>query len=106
MLNHGRLLTKIARDRRMFGGTPELTPTHLGKWIVLGVRWPELAERLGAQPSEMARIEALAGDDTKLAEALPAQSAAAFAQLAEILRGPPELGPVVDRLVHFEPAAP
>lgn len=106
MLNHGRLLTKIARDRRMFGGTPELTPTHLGKWIVLGVRWPEVAEQLAGRPGEMARIEALAGDKAKLTEALRMEPVPAFEELAEILGEPPALGPVVDRLVHFEPAGP
>ena len=43
MLNHARLLTRIATERGMFGGEPELAPEHLGEWIVLLERWPSVA---------------------------------------------------------------
>jgi hypothetical protein len=101
VLNHTRLLTKIAREREMFGGTPQLTPVHLGKWIVLRERWPRLAEHIAANPSEMWAIESgkyasLAGfgvdeDDV---------------ELRALLSEPPRLGGVMVRLIHYEPASP
>lgn len=101
MLNHARLLTKIARDREMFGGSPALTPDHLGKWIVLGERWPELAELIGDRPPT-------AGDDRGLLDLYIAPEGAnantVDRELDDLLKAPPELTPVIDRLIHFKPA--
>jgi hypothetical protein len=104
MLNHARLLTRIASDRRMFGGDPELTPAHLGEWIVMGERWPQLVERVAAQPAEMARLEQLVADGGDLAAELGSHLPGELGDLEALLRAEPTLAPVVERLIRFEPA--
>ena len=107
MLNHARLLTQIARDRGIFGGTPELTPEHLGAWIVLEERWPEIAARIGAQPSLMTELEH-ADDAAAVADVLKLhalQIPAVPDDLLGLLEREPRLSEVISRLVHFEPAA-
>jgi hypothetical protein len=96
MLNHARLLTKIARERDMFGGVPALTPDHLGKWIVLGERWPKLAEQIAEQHSSIDRDAQL----HSLSRASPMDP-----DLRRLLDGPPELAGVIERLIYFKPAA-
>ena len=98
MLNHARLLTKIAREREMFGGDPELTPDHLGKWIVLGERWPRLAEEIAARHATI-RSEA------DLLDMLRLEHAPSDQQLTKLLGEPPELHGVVGRLIYFVPAS-
>lgn len=104
MLNHARLLTRIACDRRMFGGEPRLLPAHLGEWIIMGERWPEVVERVVAKPSEMARLERLVAEGGDLAAALGPAPVSALADLEALLREEPTLSPVVERLIRFEPA--
>src|SRR6185437_2037567 len=67
-LNHARLLTRIARERGVFGGNPALTPEHLGKWIVLSQRWVPLGQRLADDPALMRDFEQRASEN--LADAL------------------------------------
>jgi hypothetical protein len=57
LLNRLRLLLFVAHERKMFGGTPELTPRHIGKWAVLGERWPELSQEIYMNPNIMKRLE-------------------------------------------------
>src|SRR6266540_340400 len=68
LINHLRLLLVVASERKMLGGTPPLEPAHLGKWIVLLERWPELGSAVRADPAAMARLEQAAYGP---AEALP-----------------------------------
>jgi hypothetical protein len=99
MLNHARLLTAIAREREMFGGSPELTPEHLGKWIVLGERWPEVAERVAATSLRFGTEEAL-----RLESLRALQGGDGNRDLERLLDDQPELHGLVRRLVYFEPA--
>jgi len=57
LLNRLRLLLFIAHERRMFGGSPPLTPRHIGKWAVLCERWPELAQSVQKEPTVMLDLE-------------------------------------------------
>ena len=105
MLNHARLLTQIARARRMFD--QDLTPEHLGEWIVINERWRPLARRIESDPTVLGALETAAGHgETKLAELLPdvPMSRADTDALLELLTEPPLLGAVAERLVHFQPA--
>lgn len=97
MLNHARLLTRIARQRSMFDGA--LTPEHLGKWIVLSNRWPEVAAEVADDPKRMAAFEgdAKAGKNKSAPPADP--------HLTELLKASPYLDTIVERLIHFQPAA-
>jgi hypothetical protein len=94
MLNHARLLTQIARDRNIFGGEPELTPEHLGEWIVLSERWPDLARRIAVEPELMARLEAGENETVDAADD----------DLVDLLSRKPQLSAVVARLAHLDPA--
>ena len=57
MLNHLRVLLVVASLREMLGGTPPLTAAHLGKWVVLTERWPDLARALKKSPDKLAGLE-------------------------------------------------
>lgn len=102
MINHARLLTHIAIDRGMFGGEPALQPAHLGEWIIMRERWPDVAARIGAHPEEMQRLEKLVEDGGDLVEALGPLDG--IDDLAHLLGHDPQLAPVIERLVRFEPA--
>jgi len=106
MLNHARLLTRIANEREMFGGEPPLAPDHLAKWIVLAERWPAAARRVMNDPAVLTRLEAMLSDGTELATALEACGidVPASAGLADLIREPPPLSPVIGRLIHFDRA--
>lgn len=107
MLNHARLLTQIAREREIFGGEPDLTPEHLGEWIVLAERWPQIARGVSTNAVLMAALEN--ADDHAAVETilrshdLPVPSV--VDDLVDLLECEPRLSDVVARLVHFEPAA-
>ena len=100
MLNHARMLTRIARDRQLFGGEPSLTPAHLGKWIVLSERWREIAEAVTADPGLMRRLER----SDNLGELLESQRIREAPALRALLGSEPALSQVVERLVYVEPA--
>ena len=106
MLNQARLLTQIARDRRIFGGSPELTPRHLGEWIVLTAALaatrctdrgcPETDGKILESITEAAKLKPLL-DDLGLACPDPADD------LLDLLCRPPTLSGVISRLAHFQP---
>jgi hypothetical protein len=105
MLNHARLLTRIARDRGIFGGSPRIDPVHLGEWIALSERWPEVAACVSRDPDVMTELEAAAREDrTDAALARLGIRVDGQAQLATLLASAPDLGSVVRRLIHFEPS--
>jgi KAP family P-loop domain len=101
MLNHARLLTKIAREREMFGGEPELTPAHLGKWIVIGERWPAFAEQVTQDPRMIERFENPRKVDPTI-ESVGDE----WGELEVLLKGEePNLAGVIERLIYFRPAS-
>jgi KAP family P-loop domain len=114
MLNHLRVLLVIASLREMLGGTPALTAAHLGKWVVLTERWPELARALKANPQKLGPVEeAVARYDVDSAVALEELDSALSAgvlprlgsrDLLRFLVEKPHLGAVLERLVHMAPA--
>ncbi len=108
ILNHLRLMLFIATARKVFGGQPEISPRHFGKWIVLQERWPEVARAVVESPAEMAELERLAADPKKFARRI-AGIAPWYARDAD-LRGycaaDTKLGEVVERLLHFDLGVP
>jgi KAP family P-loop domain len=103
MLNHARLLTQIARVRGLFGGAPELSPAHLGKWIVLCERWPDVARKIERNPDLLADYESRAAGGSLH---LVLDDVDDLGTLRRLLSETPRLAEVSQRLVHFEPAAP
>jgi hypothetical protein len=108
MVNHLRLLLLVASKRRMFGGTPPLQAVHLGKWVVLWERWPELGRAIQANPSVMALLEDTAETDPHaLGDVLrtTVPTLALSSDLARFLSDQEaKLGRVVERLLFYEPA--
>jgi len=105
LINQLRVLLVIAEQKEMFGGRPELQGKHLGKWAVLLDRWPELGSALAADPKRLVNLEAAASIDdlsTQLGPSVP--GSVASQDLLAFLQSEPRLAPVVQRLVHFEPA--
>jgi ABC-type multidrug transport system fused ATPase/permease subunit len=104
VFNRLRALLVVADGRSMFGGAPRLRRAHLWKWTVLQERWPELARDLARRPTVMELLEGaqtLPQLEIALAElrldALPSQD------LVDFLAAEPRLGPILQRLVRFEP---
>jgi hypothetical protein len=90
--NHAQLLTEIARARQMFGGTPELTPEHLAKWLVVREQWPALSREIAVSPERLTALESRNADG----EIPP--------EVYELLERKPRLSDVIERLVYFQPA--
>lgn len=106
MVNHLRLLLLVADKREMFGGSPPLQASHLGKWVVLLERWPELGRALRADPSVMALIEEAATTDPRtLQDVLHGivPEVASSADLAAFLKDETKLAGLVERLICYRP---
>jgi KAP family P-loop domain len=107
MVNHLRLLLLVADKRKMFGGVPPLNGAHLGKWIVLLERWPELGRALRADPGVMAVIEEVARTDQRaLQDVLQriAPDVIASADLAGFLQDETKLAGLIRRLIYYLPS--
>jgi hypothetical protein len=105
MSNHLRILLVVAYERKMLGGSPALTAGHIGKWVVLNERWPELARFLTLQPTSVCDLETTPSVDD-LGQRLIAAGIyePASDELLRFLKEPPLLGDVLPRLVHLDPA--
>jgi KAP family P-loop domain len=105
MMNHLRLQLYVAIKRRLLGTGSELTPEHLGKWVVLGERWPELARGVGEEPGRLLDLEG-ARSVYELRRRLTrlGLNAEASADLIGFVQADPKLGPVANQLVFLEPA--
>jgi hypothetical protein len=101
VLNHARVLTRVALDRHVLDGG-EVTPQHLGKWIVVSERWVDVAAYVKAKPATLRRLE----HDAQ-AETLGDSYEQFYTHgLAEVLRQEPPLSDVVERLIRYEPGTP
>jgi len=107
MMNHARLLTGIANARGLFDTGSELTPPHLGKWIVLTERWPSLAHRIARDPGVMTKLEDAKSSGT-LRDVLAEYgvNVERIDEVGAVLGQEPQLGPIVTRLIHFDRPAP
>jgi KAP-like P-loop domain-containing protein len=105
LLNRLRLLLFVAHERRMFGGTPELTPRHIGKWAVLGERWPELSQTICFDPSIMKRLENSETHDAAIKERVRLYEKDRALRHFCLSRAGVKLWPVIARIVEFVPSA-
>jgi hypothetical protein len=111
MLNHLRLQLYLAIKRGLLEPGSELTPSHVGKWVVLEQRWPELAQDLVGRRGATRELEQAtvgeAADVGSLGETLERLKldAAPSEELLSFLATEPKLGSVVDQLVFLEPAS-
>jgi hypothetical protein len=61
LLNRFRVTLVIADRRGLFDTEPTVTRQQIGKWLVLGERWPQLRLSLSAVPEMMKVLERAAG---------------------------------------------
>lgn len=123
LVNRLRLLLFILHGQEALGGRPRLGPKHLGKWVALQERWPQLAQVIAKTPDEMAKLEAAppaGGNPREKSEAEEGAKAGAAAAetivdhlnrltppyaedvaLHAFFKDRPALGPTIRRLVSF-----
>ena len=101
LLNHERLYARIAEERSVFGGTPELTHRHLAKWILIVERWPRLGAALTRNPSQMRVLEE-APDSVALQKEASFSGIHSTHGLFEVIHEGVLLSPILERLVRFE----
>ena len=104
MMNHLRLRLYVSIRREMLGDGSQLTPRHLGKWVVLEERWPELVRGLAENPDKLTKLEE-AEDVATLASRLEALGldAEPSDDLVRFVRADPRLGVVAEQLIFLEP---
>jgi len=90
----------------MFDNNSPLQPEHLGKWIALVERWPEVAAKLKSEPREIGDLESLSIADMKRKISDMSPDADNIEGLCSMLQSDPRLQPVLDHLVGFEPWVP
>jgi hypothetical protein len=104
--NHLHLVLSIAVGRAALGGSPKLEPRHLGKWVVLIDRWPELHPILSSTPEVMSKLETSA-DVEELEQIIgsirPNLTVSDSEELHELVVSDPKLSIVLDRLIYLSP---
>jgi len=104
LLNRLRLLLFIAHERKMFGGKPKLSSRHIGKWAVLGERWPQLLQLVSTNPNIMTRLEAPEAYDVTINENAPIYQNDKALRRFCLSRVGIKLSPVARRIVEFAPS--
>ena len=90
----------------MFDGSSPLKPQHVGKWIVLAERWPELATKLTMHPRDIRVLESLHGEELRARILAWTPNVQDMDGMCALLDSTPKLEPVLDHLVRFEPWGP
>src|SRR5262245_25330280 len=108
LLNRFRVNVLIADRRGLFASEPKVTTQQIGKWLVLGERWPQLRLTLSAAPEKIAVLEKDAaaspmppGDPFMESIATLSPFYAGDEDLRKFIRSEPALAPVLSRLVHY-----
>jgi hypothetical protein len=105
MLNHLRLRLYVAVERGLF--TDTFDPAHVGKWVVLEERWPDLARAIKERPATLADAErAAAGSGLADVVAGLGMNGAPTGDLERFLTTEPRLAAFAEPLVFLEPATP
>jgi hypothetical protein len=104
LLNRLRLLLYVAHERKMFGGTPPLSPRHIGKWAVLCERWPELAQAICSDPGIMGLLENPKKHRIVVSDRSPIYAGDKALQEFCLSSEGMRLGPIMLRIAEFAPA--
>ena len=105
-INQLRVTLAVAGRRRMFDSSSPLKPQHVGKWVVLAERWPELAMKLTMHPRDIRELESLHGEEMRAKVLAWAPNVHDVDGMCALLDSTPKLEPVLDHLVRFEPWGP
>lgn len=108
VVNRFRVNLLIAQRRGLMTSEPKVSAKQIGKWLVLGERWPQLGRSLATTPERMKRLEAQAKErrqPTRDPFTLAIKSLAApyvgDGDLRRFIRSDPSLAIVLSRLVHY-----
>ena len=104
LLNRLRLLLFVAHERRMFGGSPILSPRHIGKWAVLCERWPELAQAISRAPELMLPLENGKRHNSVIGRLAPLYLGDEALKQFCVADSRTSLAAVMGRIVQFRPA--
>jgi len=105
-INQLRVALAVAGRRRMFDSGSLLKPQHVGKWVVLTERWPELAMKLTIHPQDIRELESLHDEELRAKILAWDPNMHDVDGMCALLDSTPKLEPVLDHLVRFEPWAP
>jgi len=104
ILNRFRVNLLIADRRRLFTTDPKITRQQIGKWLVLGERWPQMRRVLAANPSYMLRLEATAEDAADGFMKVIQELAPPYdgdQDLRNLVRASPPLASILPRLLYY-----
>lgn len=110
VLNRFRVNMLIAERRGLFTSEPKVKPRDIGKWLVLGERWPLLRRSLSAVPEAMRQLERdslppapLPGQPDPFMDAIKllAPFYVGDEDLRTFVRSEPRLAEILPRLVHY-----
>ena len=110
VLNRFRVTMLIAERRGLFTSEPKVKPRDIGKWLVLGERWPLLRRSLSAVPEAMRQLERdslppgpLPGQPDPFMDAIKllAPFYVGDEDLRTFVRSEPRLAGILPRLVHY-----
>jgi hypothetical protein len=104
MFNQLRMLFAVAVNSGMLENNTELTPAHLGRWIVLQSKWPDLGHALTVTPDRLQQLQAsTTPDDLQNQLGSMGVQAPDTEELLRFLQAKPTLGHVLNRLVRYVP---
>ena len=106
MVNQLRVLLAVAINRGMLDDNTGMTAAHLGRWIVLQSKWPDLGHALTANPDPLQELQGSTTPDGL--HKLLASMAVEVKDPEELLRflhTEPPLWPVLKSLVRYIPAS-
>jgi hypothetical protein len=103
MVNHLRLLLRMAAAQRQLGEQSGPSPLHLAKWLVLQERWPLLCRAVELDPRVLAKLERAAESRNLFTAALKDAeiSTAPSPELLRFLRSRPRIGRRARELVFL-----
>ncbi len=104
MLNQLRVLFAIAVNSGMLDDKTEITPAHLGRWIVLQSKWPELGQALTVNPGRLQQLQAsTTPQDLQNQLASVGLQVPDTEELLRFLHANPTLDHVLNRILRYVP---
>jgi hypothetical protein len=105
MFNQLRMLFAVAVNSGLLEDNTEVTPAHLGRWIVLQSKWPDLGQALTVNPGRLQQLQAsTTPDDLQNQLGSIGVQVPDAEELLRFLQTKPTLGHVLNRLLRYAPA--
>jgi hypothetical protein len=98
------MLFAVAVNSGMLEDDTEVTPAHLGRWIVLQSKWPELGQALTVNPGRLQQLQAATTlDDLQNQLGSIGIQVPDTEELLRFLQAKPTLAHVLNRLLRYVP---